>query len=297
MRGGRVPREAKLGCKTAPEVNGPSVEGDATPKSITSSAIGPSDEDAPSGIADIVFRASQNGIANFPEGKQPRWHKASESRNRRPADYICYFLFPRWAGSATIAGLFCFGLRSPVRQSAGSYIEGTIMKRICLALLFVSALLPMAADASTPVPQPIQAAAIYIVPTSDGFQVSLMAAMQKKHVPVALSSDAVDAQYVLESSPVQVKTQSTGSKFARCLFADCIGIQDRSSVAVQLTNAKSKQIVWAYTVHKQRGGAMNDQSMAEAVAKHLKEFMQKHPLAPNAISHQAPLSVDTEGKK
>ena len=119
--------------------------------------------------------------------------------------------------------------------------------------------------------------AIYIVP-ANGFQTSLMAAMQKKHVPVSLLADETGAQYRLESTPIQVKTQTTGSKFARCLFADCIGIQDRSSVAVQLVDVKSKQIVWAYTVHKQRGGAMNDQSMAEAVAKHLKEFMQKHPL-------------------
>ncbi len=119
--------------------------------------------------------------------------------------------------------------------------------------------------------------ALYIVP-ANGFQTSLMAAMQKKQVPVSLLAEETGAQYRLESSPIEVKTQTTGSKFARCLFADCIGIQDRSSVAVQLVDEKSKQIVWAYTVHKQRGGAMNDQSMAEAVAKHLKEFMQKHPL-------------------
>ncbi|MHB1935479.1 MAG: hypothetical protein ACYCOR_02710 [Acidobacteriaceae bacterium] len=119
--------------------------------------------------------------------------------------------------------------------------------------------------------------AIYIVP-ANGFQMSLTAAMQKKQVPISVLADQTGAQYLLESAPIQVKTQTTGSKVARCLFADCIGIQDRSSVAVQLVDVKSKQIVWAYTVHKQRGGAMNDQSMAEAVAKHLKEYMQKHPL-------------------
>lgn len=130
------------------------------------------------------------------------------------------------------------------------------------------------ARAATPVPSE---PAIYIVP-ANGFQTSLMAAMQKKHVPASLLAEETGAQYRLESAPIQVKTQTTGSKFARCLFADCIGIQDRSSVAVQLVDEKSKQIVWAYTVHKQRGGAMNDQSMAEAIAKHLKEYMQKHPL-------------------
>ncbi len=75
---------------------------------------------------------------------------------------------------------------------------------------------------------------------------------------------------------IQTKTQSTGSKFARCIFADCIGIQDRSSVSVQLVDQRSKSIAWAYTVHKQRGGAMNEQSMAEAVAKHLKNYLEKN---------------------
>ena len=183
------------------------------------------------------------------------------------------------------------------------------MKRISLALLFISALLlPMGALAAKNRTSPTRPVALYIAPTPDGFQVALMAAMQKKHVPVTLSTDATNAQFTLGSSPVQIKTQSTGSKFARCIFADCIGIQDRSSVAVQMTDEKSKQVVWAYTVHKQRGGAMNDQSMAEAVAKHLKDFMQQHPFPQTPV--QSPLTalsgasgvpvtaaVDTQGKK
>jgi len=32
--------------------------------------------------------------------------------------------------------------------------------------------------------------------------------------------------------------------------------------------------MWAYSVNKQRGGK-NQQSMAEAVAKHFKEFLEK----------------------
>jgi len=34
-------------------------------------------------------------------------------------------------------------------------------------------------------------------------------------------------------------------------------------------------VLWAYSVNKQRGGNKNQQSMAEAVAKHLKEFLGK----------------------
>jgi len=34
-------------------------------------------------------------------------------------------------------------------------------------------------------------------------------------------------------------------------------------------------MMWAYSVNKQRGGSKNMQSMAEAVAKHFKEFLEK----------------------
>jgi hypothetical protein len=34
-------------------------------------------------------------------------------------------------------------------------------------------------------------------------------------------------------------------------------------------------MLWAYSVNKQRGGSKNQQSMAEAVAKHLKEFLSQ----------------------
>jgi hypothetical protein len=34
-------------------------------------------------------------------------------------------------------------------------------------------------------------------------------------------------------------------------------------------------MMWAYSVNKRRGGSKNMQSMAEAVAKHLKEFVEK----------------------
>ena len=59
------------------------------------------------------------------------------------------FLLLKMGRVGIIAGPFCFGFPSPVRQSAESHIEGTIMKRICLALLFISALLlPMGALAA-----------------------------------------------------------------------------------------------------------------------------------------------------
>jgi hypothetical protein len=99
--------------------------------------------------------------------------------------------------------------------------------------------------------------------------------MSKKNVPADVVTDQAKATYVLKSAPIEVKTESTGGKIARCLFASCAGIEDKGNVSVQLIETSSTRMIWAYSVNKQRGGSKNEQSMAEAVAKHFKEFLEK----------------------
>jgi hypothetical protein len=115
---------------------------------------------------------------------------------------------------------------------------------------------------------------VYIEP-QQGFETYLAAAMSKKNVPVDVVTDQTKATYVLKSAPVEVKSESTGGKIARCLFAYCAGIEDKGNVSVQLIETSSTKMLWAYSVNKQRGGGKNQQSMAEAVAKHFKEFLEK----------------------
>jgi hypothetical protein len=112
------------------------------------------------------------------------------------------------------------------------------------------------------------------IEAQNGFETYLAAAMSKKNVPVDVVMDRTKATYVLKSAPVEIKTESTGGKIARCLFAYCAGIEDKGTVSVQLIDATSTKMVWAYSVNKQKGGSKNQQSMAEAVAKHLKEFVE-----------------------
>jgi hypothetical protein len=114
---------------------------------------------------------------------------------------------------------------------------------------------------------------VYLEP-QQGFETYLAAAIAKKGVPVDVVTDQAKATYLLKSSPVEVKTESTGGKVARCLFASCAGIEDKGNVSVQLIETSSTKMIWAYSVNKQRGGSKNEQSMAEAVAKHLKEFVE-----------------------
>jgi hypothetical protein len=96
--------------------------------------------------------------------------------------------------------------------------------------------------------------------------------MANKGVPAEIVEDKTKATHILKPSAVEVRKESTGGKVARCLFISCAGIEDRGSVSVQLVDVNSRKLTWAYSVNKQRGHK-NDQSMAEAVAKHLKEFL------------------------
>jgi len=124
---------------------------------------------------------------------------------------------------------------------------------------------------------------IYLEP-QQGFETYLAAAFAKKGVPVDVVTDKTKATYILKSAPVEVKSESTGGKIARCLFAYCAGIEDKGNVSVQLIEVASTKMVWAYSVNKQRGGSKNQQSMAEAAAKHFKEFLSSAP----AIAAPAP---------
>src|SRR2546421_6039786 len=115
---------------------------------------------------------------------------------------------------------------------------------------------------------------VYMEP-KNGCETYIAAAITKKNVPADVVTDRAKATYVLKAAPVEIKQESTGGKIARCLFAYCAGIEDKGSVSVQLIETSSSKLLWAYSVNKQRGGSKNQQSMAEAVAKHMKEYFSK----------------------
>ena len=66
------------------------------------------------------------------------------------------------------------------------------------------------------------------------FSAALAAAIERKHVPVTVVLDPKHADYTLKSAPVDSKDESGAGKIARCLFADCIGMNGNSSVSVEL---------------------------------------------------------------
>lgn len=136
------------------------------------------------------------------------------------------------------------------------------MKRCTFVALLISCVSNVAA-AQTSLP------AIYVTPTSDGFETYIAAAISKKGVPAVVVDRPESAVYTLKPSQIQVHKETTGSKVMKCLFAYCADIDDKASTSVQLVDKKGV-IVWSYAVNKGRG-AKNQQSMAEAIAKHLKD--------------------------
>lgn len=138
------------------------------------------------------------------------------------------------------------------------------MSRVALLLVFAAVSLPSFAQLVRPT--------IYIEP-QNGFETYVAAAIGKKRVPADVVTDPRRATFTLKAAPVEIKQESSAGKIARCLFAYCIGIEDKANVAVQLIETRSSRMFWAYSVNKQRGGSKNQQSMAEAVAKHFKDFL------------------------
>jgi hypothetical protein len=137
-----------------------------------------------------------------------------------------------------------------------------------LLLLFLAfVILSTGAVAQTAVPT------LYVQPTEDGFHTYISAAIHKKKVPVVVVTKAEDAAYALTAASVEIETVTTGKRLVNCLFAYCAGIEDKASTSVTLTDG-SGAVVWSYSVNKGRG-AKNRQSMAEAIAKHLKDGFER----------------------
>jgi hypothetical protein len=141
------------------------------------------------------------------------------------------------------------------------------MKLMTITIAVCAAATAWAADAAH------AGAKIFIQPQANGMESYVAAAIYKKHVPVTVTNTEADAQFVLTGS-VQENKESTGGKIARCAFLHCIGINGDQIATMRLVDTKTQDVLWAYTVKK--GGSANFQSTAEAVAKHLKHYLEQH---------------------
>jgi hypothetical protein len=108
-------------------------------------------------------------------------------------------------------------------------------------------------------------ARLFIEP-NEGFDTFLVAALDRKHVPLAVVADESQAEYVVQSA-----NDSQKAGWARVIALGQTGSNEEASV--RIVRVASGEVVWAYAVHK-RNSFHGKQSSAEACAKHLKEIVK-----------------------
>jgi hypothetical protein len=105
---------------------------------------------------------------------------------------------------------------------------------------------PAAAPVSAPVADASRRPVLFIFPMGDGFETDLSAAMTKKGVPVSVTTNR-------ELATLTLKVAST----------------EEAGTSVAVVDG-SGRVTWSYAVNKGRG-AKNRRSIAEAIARHLKD--------------------------
>jgi hypothetical protein len=137
----------------------------------------------------------------------------------------------------------------------------------------------------------MQPGARVVIAPMGGFETYFAAAIREKGVPITLTLDRDSAQYFIVSTETEWRGFVAGSGSV----ADWSPVGGHYSAgssasstrglesSIMLIDARSKDVVWAYEVHKSSHGSLlfgtlgarGQQSLAEACAKHLKEFMEK----------------------
>jgi hypothetical protein len=108
---------------------------------------------------------------------------------------------------------------------------------------------------------------VFVAPMA-GFETYLIAALDKKKVPLTVVNDRSLADFEINGA---AESQKAG--WAKIAFTGSIHSSEEASVNV--ANLKTGAIVFAYAVNK--GNSVHGkQSAAEACAKHLKEKMEKN---------------------
>jgi hypothetical protein len=124
-----------------------------------------------------------------------------------------------------------------------------------------------------------------------GFETYFAAAVREKKVPIVLTIDKTNAQYFVISTQTEWQGFVYGSG-GSASWTSAAGTASHGAAAsstrgleasLMVLDAKTKDVIWAYEVHKSSHGALlfgtlaarGQQSLAEACAKHLKEYIEK----------------------
>ena len=109
-------------------------------------------------------------------------------------------------------------------------------------------------------------AKVFIAPIPDGYDTFLKDAIAKKKVPVDVVASRDQADYEITGT---AESQKAGAA-KKIIFGNW---HSREEASITLSNLKSGEVVWAYSVHEE-ASTHGKRSSAEACAKHLKEAIE-----------------------
>jgi hypothetical protein len=124
-----------------------------------------------------------------------------------------------------------------------------------------------AGDKNAPPSQKIpKGAKVFVAPIEGGFDTYLKDAIAKKKVPVEIVSSRDQADYEITGTSESQKA-STAKKVILGNW------HSREEASISVSNVKSSEVVWAYSVHEE-ASTHGKKSSAESCAKHLKEAIE-----------------------
>jgi hypothetical protein len=122
----------------------------------------------------------------------------------------------------------------------------------------------LAGDKNAPPSQKIpKGSKVFVAPMEGGYDTYLKDAMAKKKVPVEIVASRDQADYEITGTSESQKA-STAKKVILGNW------HSREEASITVSNIKSSEVVWAYSVHEE-ASTHGKKSSAEACAKHLKD--------------------------
>jgi hypothetical protein len=144
----------------------------------------------------------------------------------------------------------------------------TKLSAVMLLILGAVSMSPAGDKKNPPPSQKIpKGAKVFIAPISDGYESFLKDAMSAKKVPIEVVSNRDEADYEITGS---AESQKAGAA-KKIIMGNW---HSREEASITLSNLKSGEVVWAYSVHEE-GSTHGKRSSAESCAKHLKEAIEK----------------------
>ena len=125
-----------------------------------------------------------------------------------------------------------------------------------------------AGDKNAPPTQQIpKGAKVFVAPIAEGFDTYLKDAISKKKVPVEVTSNRDQADYEITGA-AETQKASTAKKVIMGNW------HSREEASINVSNIKSGEVVWAYSVHEE-ASTHGKRSSAESCAKHLKDAIER----------------------